>query len=35
MTKARGIVTDYPDLRAAVQDVAAISGSGFRQVMID
>jgi len=35
MTDARGILTDYPDLRAAVQDVAAISGSGFRQVMID
>ncbi|MBL8827990.1 MAG: efflux RND transporter permease subunit [Planctomycetaceae bacterium] len=35
MADARGIVVDYPDLRAAVQDVAAISGSGFRQVMID
>ncbi len=35
MAEARGIVVDYPDLRAAVQDVAAISGSGFRQVMID
>ncbi len=35
MAEARGIVIDYPDLRAAVQDVAAISGSGFRQVMID
>jgi HAE1 family hydrophobic/amphiphilic exporter-1 len=35
MADARLIVADYPDLRAAVQDVAAISGSGFRQVMID
>jgi HAE1 family hydrophobic/amphiphilic exporter-1 len=35
MADARKIITDYPDLRAAVQDVAAISGSGFRQVMID
>lgn len=35
MTDARKLVADYPDLRAAVQDVAAISGSGFRQVMID
>ncbi|MCY3015253.1 MAG: efflux RND transporter permease subunit [Planctomycetota bacterium] len=35
MQEARRILVDYPDLRAAVQDVAAISGSGFRQVMID
>ncbi|MBA4019223.1 MAG: AcrB/AcrD/AcrF family protein [Pirellula sp.] len=35
MVDARKILLDYPDLRAAVQDVAAISGSGFRQVMID
>jgi len=35
MQDARRILVDYPDLRAAVQDVAAISGSGFRQVMID
>ena len=26
---------DYPDLRAAVQDVGLHSGSGFRQAMID
>jgi len=35
MQEARRILVDYPDLRAAVQDVAAISASGFRQVMID
>ena len=35
MAEARKILVDYPDLRAAVQDVAAISASGFRQVMID
>jgi HAE1 family hydrophobic/amphiphilic exporter-1 len=35
MQEARKILVDYPDLRAAVQDVAAISASGFRQVMID
>jgi HAE1 family hydrophobic/amphiphilic exporter-1 len=35
MVDARKLVADYPDMRAAVQDVAAISGSGFRQVMID
>lgn len=35
MQDARKILVDYPDLRAAVQDVAAISASGFRQVMID
>ena len=31
MQEARKILVDYPDLRAAVQDVAAISASGFRQ----
>jgi len=35
MADARRIIADYPDLRAAVQDVAAISGAGFRQVMVD
>ena len=35
MQDARKILVDYPDLRAAVQDVAAIAASGFRQVMID
>ena len=35
MGDARRILLDYPDLRAAVQDVAAISGAGFRQVMVD
>jgi len=32
---ARRIMKDYPDLRVAVQDVAMISASGFRQSMID
>jgi HAE1 family hydrophobic/amphiphilic exporter-1 len=35
MADARRILLDYPDLRAAVQDVAAFSGAGFRQVMVD
>lgn len=35
MEKARVLLADYPDLRAAVQDVAAFGGSGFRQVEID
>ena len=35
MADARQILLDYPDLRAAVQDVAAFSGAGFRQVMVD
>ncbi len=35
MTEARAIIADYPDLRAAVQEVAAISAAGFRQVDID
>jgi HAE1 family hydrophobic/amphiphilic exporter-1 len=32
---ARRILKDYPDLRVAVQDVAMITASGFRQSMID
>jgi HAE1 family hydrophobic/amphiphilic exporter-1 len=32
---ARRIMKDYPDLRVAIQDVAIISASGFRQSMID
>jgi HAE1 family hydrophobic/amphiphilic exporter-1 len=32
---ARRIMNDYPDLRVAIQDVAMISASGFRQSMID
>ncbi|MGA2058974.1 MAG: efflux RND transporter permease subunit [Thermoguttaceae bacterium] len=32
---ARRIMNDYPDLRVAIQDVAIISASGFRQSMID
>jgi HAE1 family hydrophobic/amphiphilic exporter-1 len=35
MSEARAILQDYPDLRAAVQDVSVIQGGGFRQVMID
>ena len=35
MADARGILEDYPDLRAAVQDVSAFQGTGFRQVMVD
>jgi HAE1 family hydrophobic/amphiphilic exporter-1 len=35
MRDARAILKDYPDLRGAVQDVAAISGAGFREVDID
>ncbi|HVK13391.1 MAG TPA: efflux RND transporter permease subunit [Gemmataceae bacterium] len=35
MTDARAVLKEFPDLRAAVQDVAAISGSGFREVDID
>jgi HAE1 family hydrophobic/amphiphilic exporter-1 len=35
MADARQILTDYPDLRAAVQDVSAFQASGFRQVEID
>jgi len=32
---AREIMADYPDLRAAVQDAAVITASGFRQAMVD
>lgn len=32
---ARVIMADYPDIRAAVQDVAAFQATGFRQVEID
>jgi HAE1 family hydrophobic/amphiphilic exporter-1 len=35
MAEARTILEDYPDVRAAVQDVAAITAQGFRQVDID
>jgi HAE1 family hydrophobic/amphiphilic exporter-1 len=35
MDDARLILADYPDLRAAVQDVSAFQGSGFRQVEVD
>ncbi|MGQ0636148.1 MAG: efflux RND transporter permease subunit [Planctomycetaceae bacterium] len=35
MAAARDIMLDYPDLRAAVQDVQAFQGTGFRQVMVD
>ena len=32
---ARQIMAEYPELRSAVQDAAVVSGSGFRQSMID
>jgi HAE1 family hydrophobic/amphiphilic exporter-1 len=35
MKDARAILEDYPDLRVAVQDVAAITAEGFRQVEVD
>lgn len=35
MNEARTIMSDYPDLRVAVQDVSVFQGTGFRQVMID
>ncbi len=35
MREARAVMTDYPDLRAAVQDVAAISSAAIRQVDVD
>jgi HAE1 family hydrophobic/amphiphilic exporter-1 len=35
MRDARQVLGDYPDVRGAVQDVQAVSRSGFRQVMID
>jgi HAE1 family hydrophobic/amphiphilic exporter-1 len=33
--EARKVMEDYPELRAAVQDAAVVSGAGFRQAMID
>ena len=35
MKDARAIMADYPDLRCAVQDAAALSATGMRQVDID
>ena len=35
MREARRIMADYPDLRAAVQEVQAFQATGFRQVLID
>lgn len=35
MDDARKILEDYPDLRAAVQEVSAFQGTGVRQVEID
>ena len=35
MQDARGVLAQYPDLRAAVQTVEAISASGMKQVDID
>ncbi len=35
MRDARAVMADYPDLRSGVQDVAAISTEGFKQVDID
>jgi HAE1 family hydrophobic/amphiphilic exporter-1 len=35
MDDARKVLAEFPDLRAAVQDVAAISASGMKQVDID
>lgn len=35
MQEAREILKDYPDLRVAVQEAAAIQAAGFRQVDID
>jgi HAE1 family hydrophobic/amphiphilic exporter-1 len=32
---ARELMTDYRELRTAVQDAAVVSGSGFRQAMVD
>ena len=32
---ARELMTDYRDLRTAVQDAAVVSGAGFRQAMVD
>ncbi|WP_425616134.1 efflux RND transporter permease subunit [Anatilimnocola sp. NA78] len=35
MRQAREMMTRYPDIRTAVQDVGAISASGFKQVDVD
>jgi hydrophobic/amphiphilic exporter-1 (mainly G- bacteria), HAE1 family len=35
MRDARAVMADYPDLRSGVQEVAAISTEGFKQVDID
>lgn len=35
MKEARAIMAEYPDLRAGVQDAAALSATGMRQVDID
>jgi HAE1 family hydrophobic/amphiphilic exporter-1 len=35
MKEARAIMAEYPDLRVAVQDAAALSATGMRQVDID
>jgi HAE1 family hydrophobic/amphiphilic exporter-1 len=35
MADARKILADYPDFRAAVQDVSAFQATGYRQVMVD
>jgi HAE1 family hydrophobic/amphiphilic exporter-1 len=35
MADARAVLADYPDLRAAVQDVSTFQSTGFRQVDID
>ncbi|QJW94794.1 efflux RND transporter permease subunit [Frigoriglobus tundricola] len=35
MNDARAVLVEYPDLKASVQESAAISAAGLRQVMID
>jgi len=35
MKMAREIVSDFPDLRASVQDISAFQETGFKQVMVD
>jgi HAE1 family hydrophobic/amphiphilic exporter-1 len=35
MNDARAVLAEYPDLKASVQEAAAISATGLRQVMID
>jgi hydrophobic/amphiphilic exporter-1 (mainly G- bacteria), HAE1 family len=35
MDEARALMTEYPDLRVAVQDVQAFQAAGFRQVEVD